>query len=171
MHSQPTSHGSDARPSSGLRGLLAIDFPAGRAQPNLFRWLLATVVAIGVSLAACRGLVVAGIALFPATASYGHFQFSDYAKLTVIGVFGASVAWPLVTLVSSRGRRLYLWLAIAVTVVGLAPDVWILHQGQPVAGVAVLVVMHFALAVITYPALVFIAPQRASFVARARTAS
>jgi hypothetical protein len=151
--------------------LLAIDLPAGRAQPSLFRWILATVVAIGLSLAACRGLVIVGIALFPATANYGHFQFSDYAKLTVIGVLGASIAWPVVALVSSRGRRLYLWLAIAVTVVALAPDVWILHQGQPAAGVAVLVAMHFALAVITYPALVFIAPQRATFVARARAAS
>jgi hypothetical protein len=74
-------------------------------------------------------------------------------------VLGASIAWPVVTFLTTRGSRLYLWLAIAVTVVGLAPDAWILHQGQPAAGVAVLVAMHFALAVITYPVLVLVAPQ------------
>jgi hypothetical protein len=78
----------------------------------------------------------------------------------VIGVLAACFAWPLVTLLTTRARRLFLWIAILVTVVSLAPDAWILHLGQPAEGVAVLVAMHFALAVITYPALVFIAPQR-----------
>jgi hypothetical protein len=155
--------GNTDRPSRELfgtvRGWLALDLPAGRAQPGAVRWVVATILAIGLSLAACRLLVIAGVALFPSTAGYGHFQFGDYAKLTIIGVLGASIAWPVVTFLTTRGSRLYLWLAIAVTVVGLAPDAWILHQGQPAAGVAVLVAMHFALAVITYPVLVFIAPQ------------
>jgi hypothetical protein len=133
----------------------------GAAQPSLWRWVVASVVAVGGSLAACYGLAHLGVVLFPSTAGYGHFAFADYSKLTIIGVLAACVAWPLVTLVTSRARRLFFWLAVLVTVVSLAPDAWILHLGQPAEGVAVLVAMHFALALITYPALVFIAPQRA----------
>jgi hypothetical protein len=51
-------------------------------------------------------------------------------------------------------------LAILVTVVSLAPDFWILHLGQPAGGVLTLIAMHFALAVITFPVIVFLAPQQ-----------
>lgn len=121
---------------------------------------MATVVAIGVSIAACAALAAIGIALFPATADYEHYQFADYAKLTIIGVIGASIGWPLTTLVTTRAARLYLWLAIIVTVVSFAPDLWILRGGQPASAVADLAVMHVAVAVVTYLSMVFIAPQR-----------
>ena len=139
---------------------LVLDLPLGSAQPSAWRWVVATIVAVGASLAACFALARIGVALFPSTAGYEHFAFSDYSRLTIIGVVIASVAWPIVTLVTTRARRLFFWLAVLVTLVSFAPDVWIWHQGQPPAGVAVLAVMHVALAVITYPALVFIAPQR-----------
>ena len=139
---------------------LTLDLPAGSAQPVLWRWVVATAIAVGGSLAACFALARIGVALFPATAGYEHFAFVDYSRLTVVGVLGACVAWPIVTLVTTRARRLFFWLAVIVTIVSLAPDAWILHFGQPVEEVAVLVVMHFALALVTYPALVFIAPQR-----------
>jgi Family of unknown function (DUF6069) len=146
-------------PSFGPR-FLGLDLPRGTHQPSVWRWLVAMLVAVGASLAACFALARLGVALFPSTEGYGHFAFSDYSKLTIIGVLAACVAWPIVTLVTTRARRLLLWLAVFVTVVSLAPDAWILHLGQPPEGVAVLVAMHFALALITYPALVFIAPQR-----------
>jgi hypothetical protein len=136
------------------------DFPAGRAQPSPLRFLLALIVAVAGSITACGLIVVATTNLFPSTVGYQHFQFSDYAKLTIIGVVLACCAWPLVTLVSSRARIPFLWLTLAVTVVGLAPDAWILYRGQPAEAVAGLVAMHVALALITYPALIFIAPQR-----------
>jgi hypothetical protein len=117
---------------------------------------------VGASLVACFGLARVAIARDPTLAGYGHFQFADYGRLTVIGVIGACIGWPLVAWFTTTARRLYLWLAIAVTVVGLAPDVWILHLGQPAAGVATLVAMHFALAIITFPAMVYLAPQRRS---------
>jgi hypothetical protein len=81
--------------------------------------------------------------------------------LTTIGVIGASIGWPMVTLVTTGARRLYLWLAIAVTIVSFAPDLWILRGGQPSNAVADLAVMHVAVAVVTYVAMVLIAPQRA----------
>jgi hypothetical protein len=140
--------------------ILRLDLPQGDAQPPAWRWILATVLAVGASLLACFALAQLAIALLPSLAGYGHFQFGDYGRLTVIGVAAACVGWPIVTWFTTTARRLYLWLAIAVTVIGLAPDAWILHLGQPVAGVATLVAMHLALAVITYPSMVFIAPQR-----------
>ncbi|WP_369046985.1 hypothetical protein [Sinomonas sp. P10A9] len=141
---------------------LDLDFPRGANQPALGRWVLASVVAIAASVLACAVLAAAGIAAFPDTAGYEHFQFADYFKLTVVGVGLACLAWPAVAWISSRAWKPFLWLAVAVTLVGLAPDAWILAKGQPPAAVGVLVLMHFALALITYPALVFIAPQRAA---------
>jgi hypothetical protein len=140
--------------------ILRLDLPWGRAQPSAWRWILATVLAVGASLLACLGLAHIAVVLDPDLAGYGHFQFADYGRLTIVGVVGACVGWPIVTWLTTSARRLYLWLAVVVTVFSLAPDVWILHTGQPPAGVATLVAMHFALAVITYPATVFLAPQR-----------
>jgi hypothetical protein len=139
---------------------LRLDLPRGVAQPSAWRWILATILAVCASLLACFGLAHLAILLDPALGGYGHFQFGDYSRLTIIGVVGACIGWPVVTWLTTSARRLYLWLAISVTVVSLAPDVWILHLGQPAAGVATLIVMHFALAVVTFPAMVFLAPQR-----------
>lgn len=138
---------------------MTFDLPAGRAQPHLGRFAIATIVAVVLSLGACALLVAIGTAVFPSTAGYDHFRFGDYGKLTIIGVILACAAWPLMTLVSSRARGPFLLLTVAVTIVGLAPDVWIALRGQSVEAVAVLAAMHVALALITYPALVFIAPQ------------
>ena len=122
--------------------------------------MLATVLAVLLSLAACAALVVVGTAVFPATAGYGHYQFADYSKLTIIGVVIASFGWPAACYVSTRARRLYLVMAVLVSIVALAPDAWILYGGASAQAVLVLVWMHFALAVITYLSLVLIAPQR-----------
>ena len=90
-----------------------------------------------------------------------HFQFHDYAKLTVIGVVIAGAAWPIVARMSSAPRWLFFRLAIAVTLVLFLPDVYIWHQGQPAQAVAVLMAMHVAIALITYNLLVHLAPVRA----------
>ncbi|HEY4266553.1 MAG TPA: hypothetical protein VGM94_00030 [Galbitalea sp.] len=139
---------------------LRLDLPRGAARPSAWRWVLGTAIAVGASLLACFGLAWIAVAVSPGLAGYGHFQFGDYSKLTIVGVIVACIGWPTITWFTTQARRLYLWLAIAATVVSLAPDAWIFHLGQPPLGVATLVVMHFALAVITYPAMVFIAPQR-----------
>jgi hypothetical protein len=142
-----------------LRSYLRIDLPWGSAQPRAWRFIVAMLAAVVASIVACWVIATVTAALVPATTGYEHFRFADYARLTVIGVVLASVAWPIVTLVSSRARRLYLLLAIIVTVASFAPDAWILHQGQPAAGVVGLMVMHVALLLITYPTLVWGAPQ------------
>ncbi len=103
----------------------------------------------------------AGVAVFPATKGYVHFQFGDYAKLTIIGVLIACAAWPVVARVTSDPRWVFFRLAILVTVVLLLPDVYIWMQGQSGQAVMFLVLMHLAIAVITYNLLVRVAPVRA----------
>jgi len=138
--------------------LVKIDFAPTHRQPSLARVLLATVISLVGSLAVDTVLVVIGEAVFPSTKGYGHFHFSDYSKLTAIGVIVACVAWPIVTRISSSPRWLFFRLAILVTLVLLLPDLYILHQGQPAKAVAVLMVMHLAIALVTYNALVHLAP-------------
>jgi hypothetical protein len=134
-----------------------VDFAPVHQQPSAASVIVATVISVAGSLAVDALLVVVGEALFPSTKGYQHFQFSDYSKLTVIGVVIACLAWPVVTRISSAPRGLFLGMAVAVTLVLWVPDVLILIQGQPAKAVAVLFVMHLAIAVVTYNCLVRIA--------------
>ena len=140
--------------------LVKVDFTPTHRQPSGARVVLATVVSLVGSLAVVAVLVAIGEAVFPSTKGYGHFQFSDYSKLTIIGVLIACVAWPIVTRITSAPRWLFLRLAIVVTLVLFLPDLYILKQGQPPKAVAVLMCMHLAIAVVTYNALVHLAPVR-----------
>src|SRR5271154_3566457 len=143
-----------------IPSLARLDFSPQHRQPPVARVLLATVTAIVGSLAADAILVAIGEAIFPRTQGYVHFRFSDYAKLTVIGVIIACAAWPIVTRVSSAPRWLFFRLAILVTLVLWLPDLYILHQGQSAKAVAVLVLMHLAIALVTYNLLIYVAPVR-----------
>jgi hypothetical protein len=143
-----------------IASLARVDFRPQPRQPAVPRLLLATVAAIAGSLAADALLVVIAQALFPHTRGYVHFQFRDYAKLTVIGVIIACAAWPVVTRISSDPRWLFLRMAVLVTLVLWLPDVYILWQGQPASAVAFLFLMHLAIALVTYNLLVHLAPVR-----------
>lgn len=140
--------------------LFRVDFAPADRQPSAGSVLAATVASVAGSLLTDALLVVIGQAVFPSTRGYAHFQFSDYSKLTVIGVVIACLAWPVVTRVSSAPRWLFLRMAVAVTLVLWLPDIYILVQGQPLRAVAVLFVMHLAIAVITYNCLVRLARTR-----------
>jgi hypothetical protein len=140
---------------------LKVDPGARHSPPSPIRWGLALVVANLTSLLSDALLVAIGKWIFPSTQDFPHFRFSDYAKLTIIGVTIACIAWPVVTSISSQPRWLFLRLAILVTLVLWLPDLWILVHGEPIRGVGVLMLMHLAIALITYPALVRLAPARA----------
>jgi hypothetical protein len=140
--------------------LAKVDFSPPHRVPSAPRVIIATIAAIAGSLLADALLVVIGERIFPSTNGYTHFQFSDYAKLTVIGVIVACMAWPVVVRMSSAPRWLFARLAVLVTFVLWAPDAWILYQGQPARAVAVLFLMHLAIAVVTYTLLVQLAPPR-----------
>jgi hypothetical protein len=123
------------------------------------------------SLVADALLVLVGEAVFPATKGYPHFAFGDYAKLTIIGVVIACAAWPVVIRLSYAPRWLFFRLAILVTLFLWLPDLWILHQGQSGRAVAVLMVMHLAIALVTYNLLVHLAPPRPGPVPEPRRAN
>ena len=139
-----------------------LDFAPKHKQPRAAGILLATVVSMLGSLAADAVLVAIGTRIFPSTHGYVHFRFSDYAKLTTIGVIIACVAWPVVTRISSAPRWVFLRMAVVVTAVLWLPDVYILLKGQPTKAVLVLMIMHVAIGVMTYSALVHLAPVRRS---------
>jgi hypothetical protein len=141
----------------GPLGLVRVDFAPAHRQPPAVAVIAATAASLAGSLAADAILVVIGTAIFPATKGYVHFRFSDYAKLTIIGVLIACVAWPVVTRISSSPRWLFFRLAIVVTLFLWLPDIYILYRGQRASAVAVLMVMHLAIALVTYNCLVHIA--------------
>lgn len=144
-----------------------IDLTPPHRPPHWWRVALASALALVLSLAADAAIVAVGTRLFPATKGYVHFAFGDYAKLTVIGVLIACAGWPFVARFSAAPRWLYLRLAILVTLVLFLPDVYIWHQGQPADAVAVLMLMHVAIALITYNLMIHLAPVRSG---RARVA-
>jgi hypothetical protein len=138
--------------------LVRVDFAPARRQPSAARVALATLVSVIGSLLADALCVVIAEAVFPATKGYPHFQFTDYTKLTVIGVLIACTGWPVTTRISSQPRWLFSRMAVLVTLVLFLPDFYILYQGQPGKAVAFLFLMHVAIALVTYYSLVLIAP-------------
>jgi hypothetical protein len=144
-----------------------VDF-SPRQQPSWSLVGVATVVSLAGSLVADALLVALGTRIYPSTKGFGHFQFSDYSKLTIIGVLIACAGWPLVTRVSSTPRWLFLRAAVAVSVVLLLPDAYIWYQGAAGNAVFVLVWMHVAIAVVTYNALVRLAPVTSARHARSK---
>jgi hypothetical protein len=149
-----------ARDSSIERvlAMVKVDFKPDQQQPAWSRWGLASLVALIGSLVADAAIVAIGTHLFPSSKGYVHFRFSDYAKLTVIGVVIACVAWPIVTRISSAPRWLFLRSAVLVTLVLFLPDLWIFLRGAPGKAVLVLLAMHVAIALVTYNALVHLSP-------------
>ena len=140
--------------------LARIDFAPRYRQPSVLRMALATLLSLAGSLAADALVVVIATALFPSTKGYVHFQFDSYARLTIIGVLIACAAWPVVIRITSSPRWLFFRLAIVVTVVLLAPDLWLLAKHQPARAVAALMVMHLAIGLVTYNALIRVAALR-----------
>ncbi len=145
-----------------LCSLVRVDFPSDRRPPSAVRMLIATTVSLAGSIAADALLIAVGTAIFPSTRHYVHFRLSDYGKLTIIGVIIACAAWPIVTWISSAPRWLFLRLAILVTLVLLLPDLYLLYMHQPGRAVVILMSMHLAIALVTYNALVHMAPQRSA---------
>ena len=146
-----------------LASTARLDFAPRHRQPPAWRVLLAAAVAIAGSLAADAILVFLGEHVLHVPARYQHFHLSDYGKLTVIGVLIACAGWPVTTRITSHPRWMFLRMAILVTLVLWLPDLYILYLGQPARAVAVLMLMHLAIALVTYNVLVHLAavgPQR-----------
>jgi hypothetical protein len=132
--------------------------PSG--QPGAARVVVATVLSVAGSLVADAVLVKLATTVFPSTKGFSHFRFSDYATLTTLGVVAACASWPVVTRLTSAPRWLFFRLAVVVTLLLWLPDLALLAKGELPRAVAVLMVMHLAIALVTYPLLVRIAPPR-----------
>ena len=129
--------------------------------PAGWRVTVASLASLAGSLVVDEFVVAAGTRLFPSTEGYVHFRFSDYGRLTIIGVVVACLAWPVTARISSAPRWLFLRMAVLVTLVLWLPDLWILLRGQSPRAVAVLIIMHLAIALVTYNLVVRLAPVRA----------
>jgi hypothetical protein len=123
------------------------------------RLTVAGLAAAAISLAADVELAAVGRAVFTVPASFGKLGFGSYALLTVLAVAGATVVWGAVTRLSSRPNWLFTRLvALAAAVFGI-PDFLLLGTpGNPGGPVAILMLMHLTIAVVTYATLVKIAP-------------
>jgi hypothetical protein len=143
-----------------LAELVHLDFAPRHRQPNGSAVVVATIVALAGSLIVDAILVAVGEALWPGLKGYVHFRFTDYAKLTVIGVLIACAAWPITTRITSMPRWMFVRMAVAVTLVLYLPDLYLLVLGDPGKAVLVLMAMHLAIALVTYNALVRLAPVR-----------
>jgi hypothetical protein len=140
------------------RALARVDLAPDHRQPSTARIVLATAASIVGSLLADALLVKIGSSLFPSTKGFGHFRLSDYGTLTTIGVIAAGAAWPMVTRITSSPEWLFVRLAALVTLVLWLPDGWLLVKGEPAKAVVILMLMHLAIAVVTYNLLVHCAP-------------
>jgi len=155
----PHQDGTDS--TSWLQRLMRwarVDFPDPVRPATTFSVVVATLVALLVSLGADALLVFVGHEAFPSTAHYSHFAFFDYGSLTAIGVVGAGATWAAVTRISSAPRWLLARLALVVSVLLLLPDLWLLAKHEPVGGVGILMCMHVVIAVVTFFSLVWLAP-------------
>jgi hypothetical protein len=113
------------------------------------------------SLAGDVVLATIGQAAFTVPASFGKFSFGTYALLTVLAAAGATATWWAVTRLSSRPKWLLTRLAALATALLLIPDFLLLGTpGNPAGPAVILMLMHLATAVITYTALIKVAPVR-----------
>ena len=79
----------------------------------------------------------------------------------MLGIVGATVTWGAVARLSSRPKWLLTRLALLVTAVFLIPDFLLLGTpGNPTGLVMILMLMHLAIAAVTYTALITLAPVR-----------
>jgi len=121
-------------------------------------------IAMVTSLAAVASVVVNAALVWLATAfdpplkHYSHFRLVDYGTLTVVGVICAGVAWEFATRNLAAPRHTFFQVAVGVIFVLWVPDVWLLIKHEPTRAVIFLIVMHLAVALITYNLLVFAAP-------------
>jgi hypothetical protein len=117
-----------------------------------------TAIAAIASVVVNAALVWLATAFDPALQHYSHFRLADYGALTVVGVISAGVAWYIATRNLVTPRHTFFRVAVATMVVLWVPDVWLFVKHEPTRAVIFLILMHLAVALITYNLLVFAAP-------------
>jgi hypothetical protein len=129
-------------------------------------------VAVVTSLASLASVIVNATLVWlakafdPSLRNYSHFRLWDYGTLTVLGVTAAGAAWYLATRSLPSPRHTFFRVAVIVTLALWVPDLWLLIKHEPTRAVVFLVIMHAAVALITYNLLVYSAPVGARATAR-----
>ena len=142
FHTAPARLGAGTLPAPALR------------QPPAARVAAAAIVSVAGSLAADAALVTIATAVFPSTRGYGHFPVPRLRQID------GNRRGDRLPGVASRDSDLgsaplaVLPLAILVTLVLWLPGPYILVSGQPAEPVAVLMIMHLAMALTTCNCLV-----------------
>jgi len=131
---------------------------AARWSPSGARVAVVTAMAAIGSVVVNAALVWLATAFDPSLQHYSHFRLEDYGTLTVVGVLSAGVAWYFATRNLARPRHTFFRVAVVTMLVLWVPDVWLLVKHEPTRAVIFLILMHLAVALITYNLLVFAAP-------------
>jgi hypothetical protein len=128
--------------------------------------VIVSVLCVIISLMADVALVKWATSAFPQTKNFAHFRFVDYGTLTIVGVAAACATWFVITRVTSSAHWLFLRLAVAVMLVLWIPDLYLFLKGEPTSAVVFLMLMHLVIALVTYNALVRLAPVSRAEVSR-----
>jgi Family of unknown function (DUF6069) len=147
--------------ASRVQDLTRLDLQRLSNRPGTSRIVLAGLVSVAASVLACVILVAIGKAAFTDGGSFGPFHFGTYAPLAILGVIGATIGWAILVQASSQPRWVLGRAAVAVTVILLIPD-FLLLPTNPTGPVVTLMAMHLAIAVLTYGALLLVAPATGS---------
>ena len=145
---------------------LRIDSSPSGSLPSVGRVVAVSVLSALVSLAGDVALVTWSTRAFPADKNYSHFHFVDYGTLTIVGVAAACAAWFVITRVTSSARWFFFRLTVTVMLALWIPDLYLFARSEPTSAVAVLMLMHLVIALVTYNALVRLAPVREAEVFR-----
>lgn len=155
----PETH-APSRLLDRVRLAARVDLAPAHRQPSTALVGIAAALSGAVSLVLDEVAVHVATSNFPTTRQFSHFRFPDYASLTIVGVLVGAAAWPVVTRVTSVPRWLFFRLAVVVTALLWLPDGWLLWRGETSKGVAVLMLLHLVIALVTYNLVVHLAPVR-----------
>ncbi|MFE9684959.1 DUF6069 family protein [Streptomyces sp. NPDC002701] len=108
-------------------------------------------VLVAFLLASSVNALIAVLALaMGAPDDFEPLEFPSYVFPTALGVLAGAVGWGVVRRLSPEPERLLRRLVPSVVVISLVPDFFLFGEGE-VTGVAALLVMHLAVAVIAVP--------------------
>lgn len=137
-----------------------VDLASAAEPPSVGRVIVVSALSIVISVGVDAAIVKLATVMYPAIHGYSHFRLIDYGALTVLGVLAACAAWSAVVRISSSPRWLFFRLVIIVMTVLWVPDLWLIAKHEPTRAVFALMLMHLAVALVTYNLLVHFATGR-----------
>jgi hypothetical protein len=161
MSAEPLVRLPEWRPLQFAIRVTRLDLRPSMTPPSVARTLVGIAVGVVLSVSVNWLIVRAGVAIFPATASFPHFRFADYGRLTLIGAVIACAGWPIVARLSSSPGWPYGWIAVLGTLALWLPDlyIWAVLK-EPGHAVLVLATMHLAVPLVSCLSMVTIARPR-----------